>query len=113
MLIIKSKFPKPSYIYGGSGLFDAAKKIFQKTANSSLGKKVINSATKENLKNVANSPLAQDVKKSLLSGVTKATKDIVINSAKTIGLPVSNKKRKRRKSVSKAKRRKGNGIIWE
>ena len=113
MLVIKSKFPKPAYVYGGSGLFDIAKNIFQKTANSSLGKKVISSATKENFKKVADSALAQEVKKSLLSGVNEATKNIVTDSAKRLGLPVTNKKRKRKSTVSKAKRKKGDGIIWE
>ena len=97
----------------GSGVFDIAKSIFQKTANTSLGKKLVSSATKENLKKAANSALGQEVKNSLLAGVTEATKNIVTDSAERIGLPVSNKKRKRKNSVSKAKKKKGNGIIWE
>ena len=97
----------------GSGVFDIAKSIFQKTANTALGKKLVSSATKENLKKAANSALGQEVKNSLLSGVTEATKNIVTDSAERIGLPVSNKKRRRKNSVSKAKQKKGNGIIWE
>ena len=97
----------------GSGVFDIAKSIFQKTANTALGKKLVSSATKENLKKAANSALGQEVKNSLLSGVTEATKNIVTDSAERIGLPVSNKKRRRKNSVSKAKKKKGNGIIWE
>ena len=97
----------------GTGVFDIAKSIFQKTANTALGKKLVSSATKENLKKAANSALGQEVKNSLLSGVTEATKNIVTDSAERIGLPVSNKKRRRKNSVSKAKKKKGNGIIWE
>ena len=97
----------------GTGVFDIAKSIFQKTANTALGKKLVSSATKENLKKAANSALGREVKNSLLSGVTEATKNIVTDSAERIGLPISNKKRRRKNSVSKAKKKKGSGIIWE
>ena len=114
MLIIKSKFPKARYVYG-SGFFDTAKNILQRTANLNLGKKVVD------LKKVANSSLAQELKDNLLTGVGKVTKtgvskvteNIVNNYSNRLKLPLSNKKRKRKTSVSKAKRKKGNGIIWE
>ena len=112
MLIIQSKFPKPRYVYGGTGFFDIAKNLLQKTAKSSIGKKVLNSATAANLQKVVNSPLGQELKNSLLTGVTEATKNIVTDSAEKAGLPVS-KKRRQKRTPSKTKRRKGNGIIWE
>ena len=57
MLIIETK----TY-HKGSGLFDIAKNIFQKTTNSALAKKVINSATTGNLKRAANSAVGKEIK---------------------------------------------------
>ena len=76
-------------MYGGTGLFDIAKKIFQKSANSTIGKKIVSSAAAKNLEKAANSALGQEIKKSVLSGVSEATKDIVTGTAKKVGLPVS------------------------
>ena len=39
--VFKSKYPKSRYMYGGTGLFDKAKKIFQKSTNSTIGKKLL------------------------------------------------------------------------
>ena len=112
MLIFKAKYAKSKYVYGGSGIFDIAKKIIQKSANSGIGKKVINSATTENLKKVANSSFGQEIKKSILAGVSEASNDIVTDTAKRVGLPVSNKRRIKR-TPTKAKKRKGNGIVLD
>ena len=108
----KSKKRKGNEIEEGTGVFDLAKNFLQKTANSSIGKKIVNSATTANLQKVVNSPLGQELKNSVLTGVTEATKNIVTDSFEHLGLPVSKKRRKKR-IPSKAKRRKGSGVIWE
>ena len=112
MLVFKSKFPKSKYVYGGTGFFDLAKTIIQKAGNTGIGKKIASSATAKNLEKAVNSSLGQEIKKSVLSGVSEATKDIVSNTAKKVGLPVSNKRRIKRKPV-KSKKRKGEGIVFD
>ena len=113
MLVIEPKFPKPIYVYGGTGLLDIAKNIFQKSINSDIGKKVINSTTSKNLQKAANSTLGKEIQKQIKIGAAEGAKSVVTASAKKLGLPVSNKRRKRTSAPSKAKKKKGNGIIWE
>ena len=88
----------------GSGVFDIAKNIFQKTSNSALAKKVISSATTGNLKRAANSALGKEIQKGLLSGVKSATESASQNVFEKLGIPPP-KKRKRRK--------KGKGIVLD
>ena len=78
---------EPKYLPSGSGIFDIARSIIQKSSNSTLAKKllnsstaknlkrtVLNSATAKNLKRAADSAIGQEIKKSVLSGVTEASK---------------------------------------
>ena len=113
MLVIESKFPKPIYVYGGGGLLDIAKNILHKSANSSIGQKVINSATTKNLQKAANSTIGKEIQKQVKTGIAEGAKSVVTASAEKLGLPVSNKRRKRTSAPSKAKKKKGSGIIWE
>lgn len=112
MLNIEPKFPQSRYAYGGAGIFDIAKNIFKKTTNSAIAKKVINSATAKNLQKAASSSIGQEVKKSILSGVSEASKNAAEGALEKLGLPVSKKRRKRR-SPTKSKKRKGSGIVYD
>ena len=112
MLDIKTKFPRSKYAYGGTGIFDIAKNIIQKTSKSAIAKKVLNSATTKNLQKAANSALGQEVKKSVLSGVSEASKNAAEGAFKKLGLPVSRKRRKRQ-TKTKSKKRKGSGILFD
>ena len=112
MLIIKSKFPKAKYAYGGSGIFDIARNIIKKSSQSALAKKVINSATSKNLQKAINSSVGQEVKKSILTGVSEASKNAAESAFNKLGLPVSKKRRKKTVST-KGKKRKGRGIVYE
>ncbi len=115
MLDIDSIYDSTIQEYRGYGIFDVAKKIFQKSANSSLAKKVINSTTTKNLQKAANSSLGKEIQKSLLTGVTNATENAAESAYKKLGLSPSNKKRKKKKNTtpSKAKKSKGEGIVYE
>ena len=88
----------------GSGLFDIAKNLIQKTTNSALAKKVINSATTGNLKRAANSAVGKEIQKGLLSGVKSATESVSQNEFEKLGIAPP-KKRKRKK--------KGKGIVFD
>ena len=103
MLIIEAK----NY-HKGSGLFDIAKNIFQKTTNSALAKKVINSATTVNLKRAANSAVRKGIRKGLLSGVKSATESVSQNAFQKLGIPPP-KKRKRKPK----KKGTGKGIVFD
>ena len=95
MLDIPPKFQK------GSGIFDFAKKIVEKSANSDVGQKVLNSATTKNLKRAADSAIGQEIKKSVLSGVAKGSQNAAESAFTQLGIP-----RKKRK-------KKGKGIILD
>ena len=122
MLDIESK-------YVGDGIFDIVKKV----TNSSLAKKLINSASTKNLKRVADSALnssaakhlkraaesslGQEIKKSVLSGVTEASKQAAESAFEQLGISgnsgssgsgPSKKRRKRKK-----KRQGGRGIVLD
>ena len=103
MLVIDTK----TY-HKGSGLFDVAKNIFQKTTNSALAKKVINSATTGNLKRAANSAVGKEIQKGLLSGVKSATESVSQNAFQKLGIPPP-KKRKRKPK----KKGTGKGIVFD
>ena len=130
MLDIESKY-SPS----GTGIFDIARSIIQKSSNSALAKKVLNSATAKNLKKkvfnsataknlkrAADSAIGQEIKKSVLSGVTEASKSAAEGAFQKLGLPISSQlpiSRKRRRKVvnikksSVKKRKKGRGILYD
>ena len=117
MLEIESR-----YLPSGTGIFDIARSIIQKSSTSALAKKVLNSATAKNLKRAANSAIGQEIKKSVLSGVTEASKSAAEGAFQKLGLPVSNQlpvSRKRRRRVSSKKkgsvkkRKKGRGIVYD
>ena len=99
MLVIETKTN-----HKGSGLFDIAKNIFQKTTNSALAKKVINSATTGNLKRAANSALGKEIQKGLLSGVKSATESLSQNAFEKLGIPPPNKRKGKKK---------GKGIVFD
>ena len=114
MLDIESKYsPK------GRGLFDIGRKILQKSSNSAIAKKVLNSATTKNLKRAADSAIGKEIKKSVLSGVTEASKSVAEGAFQKLGLPVSKQlpvSKKRRRKVGKKKStpaKKARGIIYD
>lgn len=132
MLEIESK-----YVQSGTGIFDIAKSIIQKSSNSAVAKKVLNSATAKNLKRsvlnsttaknlkrAADSAIGQEIQKSVLSGITEASKSAAEGAFQKLGLPISKQlpiSRKRRRKVSakkknnnSVKRRKtGRGIVYD
>jgi hypothetical protein len=107
---------EPKYLVTGSGLFDIGRKILQ---NSSIAKKVLNSATAENFKKAANSAIGQEIKKSVLSGVTEASKSAAEGAFQKLGLPVVPASRKRKRQVGHKKKKKntivkkGRGIVYD
>ena len=117
MLDIESK-------YSGAGIFDIAKKLIQKSSTSAIAKKVLNSATAKkvlnsttakNLKRAANSAIGQEIKKSVLTGVTEASKNAAEGAFAKLGLPAPPAPppaKKRRKRIRK-KGRKGQGIVLD
>ena len=60
---------EPKYVVG-AGIFDIARKL----TNSTVAKKIINSTATKNLKRAADSAIGQEIKKSVLSGVSEASK---------------------------------------
>ena len=112
---------EPKYIPSGKGIFDIGRKIIQKSSNSALAKKVLNSATTKNFKKAANSAIGKEIKKSVLSGVTEASKSAAEGAFQKLGLPVSqplppvSKKRKRKLSKKRKNTgvKKGRGIIYD
>ena len=111
MLDIQPKYRVIKYAYGGTGIFDIAKSIIKKTSNSAIAKKVVNSATAKNLQKAANSAIGQEIKKSVLSGVSEASKNAAEATFNKLGLPVTRKRKK--KQPTKSKKRKGSGIILD
>ena len=101
MLDIDPIFPGSKYAYGGSGIFDIAKNIIQKSSNSAIAKKVIKSATAQNLKKAANSTVGKEIKKSIFSGVTEASKNAAEGAFEKLGLPTQKKTTKNRKQKAK------------
>ena len=51
MIIIESKHHTKKYCCGGTGIFDTIlKKVISKTISSAIARKVVNAATKDNVK---------------------------------------------------------------
>ena len=93
---------EPKYIVG-SGIFDIARKL----TNSTAVKKIINSTAKKNWKRAANSVIGKEIKKSVLSGVSEASKNAAAEEAfQQLGVSPA-KKRKR------IKKKKGDGIVLD
>ena len=107
MLDIESLYPSSTYAYGGSGIFDIAKNLLQKSSSAAIAKKVINSTTANNLKRAANSAVGKELQKHVLSGVSKASERAAESVFDKLGIEPSKKKRK--KVVKKKK--KGGGIV--
>ena len=97
MLVIETKSCRK-----GSGLFDIAKSLINKTANSTLAKKVINSATTNNLKRALDSEIGKELQKSVLSGVSKGSESVTESAFQKLGLP-----------LPKRKKKKGEGIVFD
>lgn len=124
---------EPKY-YSGAGIFDITKKLFQKASTSAIAKKVLNSAsakkvlnstTAKNLKRAANSAVGQEIKKSVLTGVTEATKNAAEGAFAKLGLPPPPPQptqaslpkpppaKRRKKRVRKKRVQKGQGIVLD
>ena len=107
MLVFKSRYRR------GEGLFDIIKNVAAKTAQSQLAKKIINSATKENLSALANSFLGKQAQQAVFSGLERATQNTAERALNKLGIkprrrqapPTSPKKRRRKKKIT------GRGII--
>ena len=109
MLTFPPTYTNNTYAYGGSGIFNIASNLLQKTANSGLAKKVINSTTTQNLKRAANSTLGKELQKSALSGVSRATEKAAESVYEKLGLEPSKKRRKK----APKKKVKGKGIVYD
>lgn len=104
MLVIESKY--------GSGIFsNIAQKIIQKSSNSALAKKVINSATSKNFQKAANSALGKQLQQSVLSGVSNAAESATQSAFEKLGIPAPSRKRKKKTSSKNIKKAKG--IIFD
>ena len=84
MIVVKSKYHERKYCYGGSGLFNTIlNKVINKTASSTIARKVVNAATKDGLKKVINkaasSTIAHKVADAAVNGATSATQKAVEN----------------------------------
>ena len=106
MLVIESKSCRK-----GSGIFDIARNLIRKTANSSLAKKVIKSGATKNLQRALDSEIGKELQKSVLTGVSKGSESVTQSAFKKLGLPVPTRKRKRKTKVTKSKR--GKGIVFD
>ena len=107
MLVFKSRYRR------GEGLFDIIKNVAAKTSQSGLAKKIINSATKENLSALANSSLGKQAQQAVFSGLERATQNTAEGALNKLGIkrrraaPTSRpKKRRRKKKIST-----GRGIV--
>ena len=92
---------EPKYVVG-SGIFDIARKL----TNSTVAKKIINSTATKNLKRAADSAIGQEIKKSVLSGVSEASKNAAEGAFQQLSISPA-KKRKR------IKKKKGDGIVLD
>ena len=100
MLDIPSKhFTSSVYLHRGYEIFDIAKKVFQKSTDSALAKKIINSSTKKNFQKLVDSNLGKELQKSVLTGVSNATERAAESAYKKIGLEPTNRKRKKKTQI--------------
>ena len=78
MIVIKPRYPKRRYRYGGSGVFG---NLFKKVISSAIAEKVVNAATKHGVKKIINnavsSPIAHKVVDAAVNGAASATKQAV------------------------------------
>ena len=124
MIVIKSKHHTRKYCYGGTGIFDTIfKKVINRATSSAIAQKVVNAATKNNIKKVINkaatSAITHKVADAVVSGATSATQkavedkvtDILKRKAPPPPPPVSNKKLKI--DVSKLINASGSGIVLD
>ena len=72
---------EPKYVVGG-GIFDIARKL----TNSTVAKKIISSTATKNLKRAADSAIGQEIKKSVLSGVSEASKNAAEGAFQQLGI---------------------------
>lgn len=115
MLVIEPKSTSPRKV--GSGLFDIARNLINKTANSTLARKVINSATTKNLQRAVDSEIGKEIKRSVLTGVSKGSESATQSVFEKLGIaPPPSQTRKRKKTtkkktkkVTKSKKAKGVG----
>ena len=112
MLVIESKSCRKSGS-SGSGLFDIAKNLINKTANSALARKVINSATTKNLQRAVDSEIGKEIKRSVLTGVSKASESTAQSVFDKLGIapppPRTRKRKKKTKVTTTTKSKKGKG----
>ncbi len=94
-----------------SGLFDIAKNLIGKAANSTLAKKVINSATAKNLKKALDSELGKELQKSVLSDVAKGSESVTQSAFEKLGILPPIRKRKKKTKIIGGK--KGKGIVFD
>ena len=101
----------------GSGIFDIAKNLFKKTANSALARKVINSATTKNLQRAVDSEIGKEIKRSVLTGVSKGSESATQSVFEKLGIappPPRTRKRKKKTKVTKSKKANGGeGIVFD
>ena len=93
---------EPKYVVVGSGIFDIARKL----TNSTVAKKIINSTATKNLKRAADSAIGQEIKKSVLSGVSEASKNAAEGAFQQLGISPAKKRRR-------IKKKKGDGIVLD
>ena len=126
MIVIKSKHHTRKYCYGGSGIFDSIfKNVINKATSSAIAQKVVNAATKDNIKKAINkaatSAITHKVADAVVSGATTATQKAVEDKVTDIlkrkappppqSAPVTNKKLKI--DVSNLINASGSGIVLD
>ena len=82
MIVIKSKHPTRIYCYGGTGIFDTIfKNVINRATRSAIAQKVVNAATKDNIKKAINkaatSAITHKVADAVVSGATSDTQKAV------------------------------------
>ena len=85
MLVIKPKITQ------GGGFFDVFTKVAnsaltKKVINSTVGKKIIEQATKENLKKAANSAIGKQLQTAVVKGVADASEKAANSALQKIGI---------------------------
>ena len=91
---------EPKYVVGG-GIFDIARKL----TNSTVAKKIISSTATKNLKRAADSAIGQEIKKSVLSGVSEASKNAAEGAFQQLGISPAEPPAKKGKRIRKKRKR--------
>lgn len=107
MLVFKSKYRR------GDGLFDVIKNVVKRTANTGIAKKIINSATKENLSKIANSSLGKQAQQAVFNGLERATQNSAEQALSKIGIKRPPSSRPKKRVRPKKRKKKGKGIILD